>query len=290
VAVSRLGLNRRCQFDEQSGKELTEKVVFIKPLGQSCQGRTSASVLSGLISVGDKHGRRWSRCGQGRRSGRCHRKGGRWARSQMVGVCLKDATIPHEVFSHYAGLRVSACVPLLRARASLRGKPCGSTFVGSCGRQKTCSASRFAQDNAGECGQGTSKALLSLRMREDIYRGRGSEIKKAQPPARRLPFQLQLRLHSNFLCDLHDLKPRPGPGTVGKRLGQGESSGHAKPADAVAEGRPPARAFPSASLEGGPDALDSPHRRSAGLTMSAMARGYLAVNLSRLTNSPTGPG
>ena len=34
------------------------------------------------------------------------RKGGDFARSQMVSVSLKGATIPHEVFSHYGGAKV----------------------------------------------------------------------------------------------------------------------------------------------------------------------------------------
>ena len=34
------------------------------------------------------------------------RKGGELARAQMVSVCLKNATLPHEVFSHFCGAKV----------------------------------------------------------------------------------------------------------------------------------------------------------------------------------------
>ena len=66
---------------------------------------------------------------------------------------------------------------------------------------------------------------MSLRLREDIYKSRGLEIKKVEAPkAPEAPF----RPWPDFFMRLHDLKPRPGAKHRRKRLGQGESSGHGK--------------------------------------------------------------
>jgi large subunit ribosomal protein L15 len=77
--------------------------------------------------------------------------------------------------------------------------------------------------NAANVVKATLKGLLSLRLREEIYKGRGLEIKSEN--ARTAVGDTGLRL--NILCD-YNLKPRPGAKHRRKRLGQGESSGHGK--------------------------------------------------------------
>ena len=93
-------------------------------------------------------------------------------------MSLKDATIPHEVFSHYCGAKV-----LLRPASPGTGIIAGKTV--RCGariRRRQGHSDQIARfEERGERGEGTLNALLSLRLREDIYKSRGLEIKKVQP-------------------------------------------------------------------------------------------------------------
>ena len=107
------------------------------------------------------------------------RKGGEMARAQMVGVSLKDATIPHEVFSHYCGAKV-----LLRPASPGTGIIAGKTVravLESAGVKDVLTKS-LGSKNAANVVKATLQALLSLRLREDIYAGRGLEIKKVAAP------------------------------------------------------------------------------------------------------------
>ena len=84
----------------------------------------------------------------------------------MVGVSLKDATIPHEVFSHYGGAKV-----LLRPASPGTGIIAGKTVravLESAGVKDILSKS-LGSKNAANVVKATLKALLSLRLREDIY-------------------------------------------------------------------------------------------------------------------------
>ena len=165
-------------FDEQSGKELTEKVVFINRSAKVVKGGRRFS-FSALIVVGDKQSRVGVGLGKAGEVADAIRKGGEMARSQMVGVSLKDATIPHEVFSHYGGAKV-----LLRPASPGTGIIAGKTVraVLEAAGVKDVLSKSLGSNNAANVVKATLQALLSLRLREDIYRGRGFEIKKVQSP------------------------------------------------------------------------------------------------------------
>jgi small subunit ribosomal protein S5 len=160
------------------GEELAEKVVFINRSAKVVKGGRRFN-FSALIVVGDKRGRVGVGLGKAGEVADAIRKGGELARAQMVGVSLKDATIPHEVFSHYCGAKV-----LLRPASPGTGIIAGKTVravLESAGVKDVLSKS-LGSKNAANVVKATLSALLSLRLREDIFRDRGLEIKKVEAP------------------------------------------------------------------------------------------------------------
>jgi small subunit ribosomal protein S5 len=158
--------------------ELIEKVVFINRSAKVVKGGRRFN-FSALVVVGNKRGRVGVGLGKAGEVADAIRKGGELARSQMLGVSLKDATIPHEVFAHYCGAKV-----LLRPASPGTGIIAGKTVravLESAGVKDVLSKS-LGSKNAANVVKATLDALLSLRLREDIYRGRGLEIKKVEPP------------------------------------------------------------------------------------------------------------
>ncbi len=167
--------------NEGQEQELTEKVVFINRSAKVVKGGRRFN-FSALIVVGDKRGRVGVGLGKAGEVADAIRKGGEVARAQMVSVSLKDATIPHEVFSHYCGAKV-----LLRPASPGTGVIAGKTVravLESAGVKDVLTKS-LGSKNAANVVKATLHALLSLRLREDIYQGRGLDIKKveaAKPP------------------------------------------------------------------------------------------------------------
>jgi small subunit ribosomal protein S5 len=164
-------------FDGQQ-QELVEKVVFINRSAKVVKGGRRFN-FSALVVVGDRRGKVGVGLGKAGEVADAIRKGGEMARNEMVGVSLKDATIPHEVFSHYCGAKV-----LLRPASPGTGVIAGKTVravLESAGVKDVLSKS-LGSKNAANVVKATLTALLSLRLREDIYRGRGIEIKKVAAP------------------------------------------------------------------------------------------------------------
>jgi small subunit ribosomal protein S5 len=165
-------------FDGQ-GHELVEKVVFINRSAKVVKGGRRFN-FSALVVVGDKRGKVGVGLGKAGEVADAIRKGGEMARTSMVGVSLREATIPHEVFSHFCGAKV-----LLRPASPGTGIIAGKTVravLESAGVKDVLSKS-LGSKNAANVVKATLSALLSLRLREEIYKGRGIEIRKKQPSA-----------------------------------------------------------------------------------------------------------
>jgi small subunit ribosomal protein S5 len=165
-------------YDAQSGEELVEKVVFINRSAKVVKGGRRFN-FSALVVVGDKKGRVGVGMGKAGEVADAIRKGGESARGNMVGVSLTGPTIPHEVFYHYGGAKV-----LLRPASPGTGIIAGKTVravLESAGVKDILSKS-LGSKNAANVVKATLNALLSLRLREDIYKGRGLQFKKVEAP------------------------------------------------------------------------------------------------------------
>jgi small subunit ribosomal protein S5 len=165
-------------YDAQSGEELVEKVVFINRSAKVVKGGRRFN-FSALVVVGDKKGRVGVGLGKAGEVADAIRKGGEAARGSMVNVSLKGATIPHEVFYHYCGAKV-----LLRPASPGTGIIAGKTVrsvLESAGVKDILTKS-LGSKNAANVVKATLSALLSLRLREDIYKSRGLQIKKVETP------------------------------------------------------------------------------------------------------------
>ena len=155
---------------------MTEKVVFINRSSKVVKGGRRFN-FSALIVVGDKRGRVGVGLGKASEVADAIRRGGELARNQMVSVSLKDATIPHEVFCAYGGAKI-----LLRPASPGTGIIAGRTVraVLEAAGVKDILSKSLGSNNAANVVKATLKGLLSLRLREDIYKGRGFEIKKVE--------------------------------------------------------------------------------------------------------------
>lgn len=163
---------RRAGGDGSDDKsEFAEKTIFINRSSKVVKGGRRFS-FSALIVVGDRQGRVGLGLGKGHEVSDAIRKGGENAKSRLLGVSLKDKTIPHEVYSHFGGAKV-----LLRPASPGTGLICGKTVravVESVGIRDILSKS-LGSKNAANVAKATLKALLQLRRREDIYKARGLE-------------------------------------------------------------------------------------------------------------------
>ena len=162
----------------QESQELSEKVVFINRSAKVVKGGRRFN-FSALVVVGDKRGSVGVGLGKAGEVADAIRRGGELARNQMVSVSLKGVTNPHEVFCAYGGAKV-----LLRPASPGTGIIAGRTVravLEAAGLKDVLSKS-LGSKNAANVVKATLKALLSLRLREAIYRGRGLEVRKVETP------------------------------------------------------------------------------------------------------------
>ena len=165
------------QFFDKDQNELSEKVIFINRSSKVVKGGRRFS-FSALVVVGDKKGRVGLGLGKAGEVADAIRKGNDNARQSLQNVSLKDATIPHEVLSEYGGARI-----LLRPASPGTGIIAGKTVravVESAGVKDVLSKS-LGSKNASNVAKATLTALQHLRLREQIFRDRGIQIRQRRP-------------------------------------------------------------------------------------------------------------
>jgi len=163
---------------DKGGEELAEKVVFINRSSKVVKGGRRFK-FSALVVVGDKKGRVGIALGKAAEVADAIKRGGELARAKMQSVSLKDATIPHEIYSTYGGAKI-----LLRPASPGTGIIAGKTVrsvLESAGVKDILTKS-LGSKNAANVVKATLNGLLSLRTREQIYQNRGLEIKKVSTP------------------------------------------------------------------------------------------------------------
>lgn len=165
-------------IDPMSGEELVEKVVFINRSAKVVKGGRRFS-FSALVVAGDKQGRVGIGLGKAVEVSEAIRKGTEMAKQQMVSVSIKDATIPHEILCHYGGAKV-----MLRPASPGTGIIAGKTVraIVECAGIKDILTKSLGSNNPSNVVKATLAGLQQLRLREDIYRDRGIEIKKKPVP------------------------------------------------------------------------------------------------------------
>jgi small subunit ribosomal protein S5 len=169
---------RRPSDNDKGGDDLAEKVVYINRSSKVVKGGRRFK-FSALVVVGDKKGRVGIALGKAAEVADAIRRGGELARNKMQAVSLKDATIPHEVYTCYGGAKI-----LLRPASPGTGIIAGKTVrsvLESAGIKDILTKS-LGSKNAANVVKATLNGLLSLRTREQIYKSRGLEIKKVTAP------------------------------------------------------------------------------------------------------------
>ncbi len=162
------------QFFQKEQSDLTEKVVFINRSSKVVKGGRRFS-FSALVVVGDRKGRVGLGLGKAGEVADAIRKGNDDAKNNLLSISLKDTTIPHEVFSEYGGAKI-----LLRPASPGTGIIAGKTVravIESAGVKDVLSKS-LGSKNAANVAKATLQALQNLRLREDIFRARGIEIRR----------------------------------------------------------------------------------------------------------------
>ena len=162
------------QQNFEAQDQFEERVIEIARVAKVVKGGRRFS-FSALVVVGDKNGKVGVGLGKAGEVADAIRKGGEVARHAMVPVSLRGVTLPHEVRYEYG-----RAVILLRPASPGTGVIAGKTVravLESAGLKDVLSKS-LGSNNAANVVKATLGALQMLRLREDVYKGRGLSVKE----------------------------------------------------------------------------------------------------------------
>jgi len=161
---------------------MTEKVVFINRSSKVVKGGRRFN-FSALVVVGDQQGKVGVGLGKAGEVAEAIRKGNETARNHMTSISLNENTIPHEIYSRYCGAKI-----LMRPASPGTGVIAGAkvrAVLDAVGVRDILTKS-LGSSNPANVVRATLEGLKRLRLRAEIYKARGIEIKEtsqAVPPA-----------------------------------------------------------------------------------------------------------
>ncbi len=162
---------------DEHGNIISEKIISINRSSKVVKGGRRFG-FSSFVVAGNHAGKVALGMGKASEVADSIRKGTEDAKRRLENVSIAGNTIPHEVLSVYDGARV-----LLRPASEGTGIIAGKTVravVEAAGVKDILSKS-LGSKNPANVAKATFNALKSLRLREDIYKNRGLEVR--QTPA-----------------------------------------------------------------------------------------------------------
>jgi small subunit ribosomal protein S5 len=154
--------------------DLIEKVVHINRCAKVVKGGRRFS-FSALVVVGDKKGRVGLGFGKANEVADSIRKATEAAKKNMETVCLKNSTIPHEVFGVHGGSKI-LLKPASEGTGLIAGP--GVRAVTEAAGIKDLLTKSLGSSNPGNVVKATLEALRQLRQKETIYKTRGKVLRE----------------------------------------------------------------------------------------------------------------